>query len=230
MTKNKLLLPCLIIASLVASCGNNEETEDIEKNFNENSNYGSLKGEQKKLVGMWSQSTSTKCGDFIFFANGECISGDNHGTWTYSESAKQLITDINGWSFNISVIEDDLWSGTSINSGTPVMFKRSYASIPYSKAVCFLNNTAYYNKAEDDTLYFGWRLSLGTGYYGSYYIKLNHNSYTHTTNEFLIPLEFSYGINMDSACNRGLTLFHPFSPKDFLIRLSSRKGYYKPMK
>ena len=82
--------------------------------------------EQRMLIGKWYNDHLTKTTSFIFASDGTCIpynSSIDEGIWEYDETTKYLTTTCGGWSFIITLLEMDAWTGTTTQQLT-CPFKR----------------------------------------------------------------------------------------------------------
>lgn len=109
---------------------NEEEIESPE---------GNLPDAAKAFVGCWSSNDYNNSSSyrFVFFPDGTCwFSNSSEGYWAYNESTMILATTIDGYQWQVTLSNSEVWTGIDINRGTVKTFKKSveeFRSLLFSK-------------------------------------------------------------------------------------------------
>lgn len=87
-----------------------------------NNNSTSLGYKAEDFVGYWNMSVAGNSHPFVFLPNGKAWKVYNQwsGEWTYNEKTNVLATSIEMWSFDITAVFGNHWTGTTINTGKAV--------------------------------------------------------------------------------------------------------------
>lgn len=119
---------CLLFLGILAinftACGGDDDepspSETIEDNLPEGANA---------FVGYWLYSgSSSKYNDFLFLSNGQCRTTRdevNTGYWTYNKDTQILATTLMGWQFQVTLSNNEAWTGISVSSTSGYSFKRA---------------------------------------------------------------------------------------------------------
>ena len=133
--KQNLILIFMILgitASCLLSCSSDNDGDIPTNDQNKpDSPEDNLPEESKVFVGYWSdQSTTTKAVDFLFFSDGTGRMYNDYnstmveGYWTFNANTAILATTMNNWQFQVTLSNNEAWSGLSLGSTTAKTYKR----------------------------------------------------------------------------------------------------------
>lgn len=226
----------LIMSLLVMSCSKEEEMGDSNSGNGSSSEildkslaYGNLKGDQIKMLGDWSFSLS-QINNICFYADGTCqVDNDKaaSNSWSFAPNDGLLVTDYKGWSFHVSMLEDNMWSGTSVNSGRATMCKRQDGTYSIMRDI-FSRGAIYVNQEEKDTI----RI-FSTAY--DDYIRIykrqvnNKMSYSETTKwETESELDSIFVKLQGEIPLPTVKILNPYNPSARIIVTMEKNNYFKP--
>lgn len=124
MGKNILLKVLYAFFALcIISCSKDDDKKD------DSINGGTDGTEAAYFIGKWKQSDIDQT--WTFNANGTCVQDYNghssyhyEGTWRYVSESKTLITDVNGWIWNVISTSDKQWTGLNVSGKKAYTYNR----------------------------------------------------------------------------------------------------------
>ena len=144
-----------VTASCLLSCSSDDDGGIATNEQNKpDSPEDNLPEESKVFVGYWDdESTTTKAVDFLFFTDGTGrIYGNynntiNEGYWTFNANTAILATTMNNWQFQVTLSNNEAWSGVSLGTTTAKTYRRG-ANLDMARAL--IRESSW--KADDLTL------------------------------------------------------------------------------
>lgn len=240
-----LLIPLVIGTSFIACSSDDDDSTSVSESPEDNLPEGA-----KAFVGYWDDaSTTISAIDFIFFTDGtgemwhDYSDALYNGYWTFDSNTSILATTMNSWQFQVTLSNDEAWTGVSLGSSTAKTFNRG-SNVNMAKML--LRGTSW-SEADTLTLTFPKKIthydaylsgtilpklpsSSSVSYYGYVLFSLSEDD---NTDDYTFKYSISYryyrykgthnestGYNTTKAGSGTITIENPYTPSKTKITLT----------